>query len=210
MTKQNCVESYTSQGYKLQEIGLNQEKPKALMLSNWQNKPTNTNIGEENMFAVIQEDNKLVFDFDDEEFNEVLNDYLDKTLVVKTGNDGRHYYFKDIVRIKPIKTTKLYFKGRVIGDIKAHKSYVVGCGSSYIEDNITKEYTKVSSTDKILEIDCEEVIQILKEKGITTKAAEELFGGTDDKPKEKRAKTKDIEDAIKKAIKEEKELIFID
>ena len=169
MTKQNCVESYTSQGYKLQEIGLNQEKPKALMLSNWQNKPTNTNIGEENMFAVIQEDNKLVFDFDDEEFNEVLNDYLDKTLVVKTGNDGRHYYFKDIVRIKPIKTTKLYFKGRVIGDIKAHKSYVVGCGSSYIEDNITKEYTKVSSTDKILEIDCEEVIQILKEKGITTK-----------------------------------------
>ena len=169
MTKQNCVESYTSQGYKLQEIGLNQEKPKALMLSNWQNKPTNTNIGEENMFAVIQEDNKLVFDFDDEEFNEVLNDYLDKTLVVKTGNDGRHYYFKDIVRIKPIKTTKLYFKGRVIGDIKAHKSYVVGCGSSYIEDNITKEYTKVSSTDKILEIDYEEVIQILKEKGITTK-----------------------------------------
>ncbi len=178
LTKSECIQSYDKQGYKLQEIGLNQDKPKALKLSDWQNKPTNTNIRDENMFAVIQEDNKLVFDFDDIEFNDILNDYLDKTLVVKTGNDGRHYYFKDISRVKPIKTTKLYFKGRIIGDIKAHKSYVVGCGSSYIEENIVKEYTKISTTDKVLEINCEEILKILSESGITT--TKEIRNNTND------------------------------
>ena len=172
MTKQQCIDSYIKQDYKLQEIGLHQEKPKALLLKNWQNKPTNTNIGSKNMFAVIQEDNKIVFDFDNTKFNEILNDYLNKTLVVKTGNEGTHYYFKDISRVKPIKTSKLYSKGKVIGDIKAHKSYVIGCGSSYIENGITKEYTKISNTYKVLEIDCEKIIKLLKDNGITTTKTE--------------------------------------
>lgn len=170
MSKQICIQSYDFQGYKLQEIGLNQKLPKALVLLNWQNLPTNTNIGDENMFAVIQEDNKLVIDIDSKlgDFNYLVNEFLDKTLVVKTGNNGRHIYLKDIVRIeKYLLTTKdLYLNDIHVGELKAHKSYVVGCGSSYIEDDITKEYTKVSTTDKVLQVD---VLEVLKHLGLTLK-----------------------------------------
>lgn len=166
MTKQNCIESYIKQDYKLQEIGLDQKLPKALMLKDWQNLPTNTNIGPKNMFAVIQEDNKLVIDIDNSEFIYLADQFLDKTLVVKTGNDGRHIYLKDITRIeKYMLTTKdLYFKDKHIGELKAHKSYVVGCGSSYIEDGITKEYVKLSSIDEVAQID---VYETLNHLGLT-------------------------------------------
>ncbi len=166
--KEKCIKSHDQQGYRILEIPINTKDPKALTRFGWNKEPTNLNIGRNNMYAVIQEDNKLVFDFDDIEFNDILSDYLDKTLVTETGNGGRHYYFKDIKRVKPIKISTLYKNSKPIGDIRAHMSYVVGCGSSYQEDGKTKTYTQISSTNIVLEIDCEIILQILKKNGITT------------------------------------------
>ena len=167
-SKDDCIKSYDKQGYRILEIPINPDDPKALTRKGWNTEPTNLNIGKDNLYAVIQEDNKLTIDFDDIEYNDILNDYLDKTLVIQTGNGGRHFYFKDISRVKPIKTAKLYKNGKIIGDIKAHMSYVVGCGSSYQEDGKTKTYTKISSVDTVLEIDCENILKILNDNGITT------------------------------------------
>ena len=174
MTKTECIESYNKQGYRTLEIPINLQDPKALVRTGWNTEPTNLNIGKDNLFAVVQEDNKVLFDIDDIQFNEILNDYLDKTLVVQTGNGGRHYYFKDkIIRVgkNKIKTTKLYKNGKIVGDIKAGVSYVVGCGSSYfdVKDKKIKEYKKISSTDQVLEIDCYDILKILQENGVTTK-----------------------------------------
>jgi len=166
-SKGECIKSYDKQGYRILEIPINPNDPKALTRKGWNTEPTNLNIGKENLYAVVQEDNKLIIDIDDLEFNNILDGYLDKTLVIQTANDGRHFYFKDIVRMKPIKTTKLYKNGRAIGDIKAHMSYVIGCGSSYQIDRKTKIYTKISSVDTVLEIDCEIILKILKDNGIT-------------------------------------------
>ncbi|MBU1704963.1 MAG: hypothetical protein KJ922_06370 [Nanoarchaeota archaeon] len=49
-----------------------------------------------------------------------------------------------------------------------------------------------------------------EDESITKKAADQVFTGVEETPKQRKAKTKDIEDAIRKAMKEEKELIFID
>ncbi len=166
--KEECIKSYDQQEYRILEMPINPNDPKALTRKGWNTEPTNLNIGKDNLYAVVQEDNKLTFDFDDKEFNDILSDYLDKTLVIQTGNGGRHYYFKDIKRLKPIRIAILYKNGKVIGDIKAHMSYVVGCGSSYQQDGKTKTYTKISSVDKVLEIDCEIILKILKDNGITT------------------------------------------
>ena len=168
MSKQDCIKEYDSQGYRLLEIPINPKDPKALTRKGWNTEPTNLNIGKNNLFAVVQEDNKLVLDIDDSEFNFILESFYDKTLIVKTGNGGNHGYFKDIPRVKPIKTCKLYKDGKIIGDIKAHMSYVIGCGSSYQEDNKTKTYSQISKTNKVLEINFEEILIILKENGITT------------------------------------------
>jgi P4 family phage/plasmid primase-like protien len=169
MTKQNSIKSYDKQGYRILEIPINHDDPKALTRKGWNTEPTNLNIGKDNLFAVVQEDNKLVLDIDNPEFNFILNPFHDKTLVVKTGNDGNHGYFKDITRVKPIKTCKLYKDGKIIGDIKADLSYVIGCDSSYEENGKTKTYSQISKTDKVLEINFEEILTILKENGITTK-----------------------------------------
>jgi putative DNA primase/helicase len=171
MNKTEGIALYNQQGYRTLEIPVNPDDPKALIRNGWNTEPTNINIGKDNLYAVIQENEKLVIDIDDPEFNGVLNEYIDKTLVVKTGNDGRHYYFKDILRLEKdrIKSTKLYKDGHIIGDIKAHMSYVIGCGSSYFDkkDNKTKTYTKISSVDTVLETDCYEILKILKNNGIT-------------------------------------------
>lgn len=173
MSKSECIIFYDKQDYRIIEIPINEDKPKALTKKNWNNEPTNLKIGKDNLFAVIQEDEKLVIDIDNPDFNYLLEEYLDKTLVVKTGNDGRHAYFKDQTRTEEyrIKTTKLYYGDKQIGDIKAHMSYVVGCGGSYFdkEDSKTKTYTKISSVDTILKTDCYDVLKILKEHGVTTK-----------------------------------------
>jgi len=168
MTKSDCIVSYDQQGYRILEIPINKEKPKALTRKGWNKESTNLKIGKDNLFAVIQEDNKLVIDIDNTEFNYLLEEYLNKTLVVETGNGGRHYYFKDITRVKPIKISTLYKNGNAIGDIRAHMSYVIGCGSSYKQDGKTKTYTKISSVEQVLEIDCEIILKILKDNGITT------------------------------------------
>ena len=176
MTKQECVASYNQQGYRTLEIPINPDDPKALRRKGWDTEPTNLNIGEDNLYAVIQENTRLVIDIDDTKFNEILEDYLDRTLVVETGNGGRHYYFEDISRLDRyrIKTTKLWKDGKIVGDIKAHMSYVVGCGSSYEENGKVKTYTKVSSIDTVLKTDCFDILQVLKENGITTKKTENI------------------------------------
>ncbi len=167
MRKEDYVKSYNEQEYRTLEIPINPEDPKALNRKGWNTEPTNLNIGKENMYAVVQEDNKIVIDIDDTDCNDVLKDYEDKTLVIETGGGGRHNYFKDISRVHPIKTTKLYKNGKVVGDIKAHMSYVVGCGCSYQSDGQTKSYSQISSTDKILEIDCTIILEILKKNSIS-------------------------------------------
>lgn len=173
MSKTEYITLYNQQGYRTLEIPVNPDNPKALTRKKWDTEPTNINIGKDNLYAVVQENGKLVIDIDDIECNGVLNEYIDKTLVVKTGNDGRHYYFKDILRLEKdrITSTKLYKDGHIIGDIKAHMSYVIGCDNSYFDkkDNKTKTYTKISSVNTVLETDCYEILQILKDSGITTK-----------------------------------------
>ena len=171
MSKTECIALYNQQGYRTLEIPVNPDDPKALKRRGWDTEPTNINIGKDNLYAVVQEDEKIVLDIDESFFNHILDKYLDKTLVNQTGGDGRHGYFIDKKRVKPIKSSPLYHDGIHIGDIKAHMSYVVGCGSSYFDkkDNKTKTYTKISSVDTILEIDFEEILQILKDNGITTK-----------------------------------------
>ena len=171
MTKQECIISYNQQGYRTLEIPINPDNPKALTRKGWDKEPTELNIGEKNLYAVVQEGTRLVFDIDDIELNDVLEDYLDKTLVVETGNGGRHYYFEDIPRLVKykIKSTKLYKEDKIVGDIKADMSYVIGCGSSYEEEDRTKTYSKISSVETILKTDCFEILKILQNKGISTK-----------------------------------------
>ena len=163
------MNNYNSQNYKTLEIPHIPDKdPKALFRKEWQTLPSENNI-KTSMYAVIQEDNKLVFDIDDIELNNVLESYLDKTLVTETGNGGRHYYFKDIQRVGTgIRISKLFHKGMEVGDIKASKSYVIGIGSSYVEDGVKKEYKQISTTDKVLEIDCKTIFSKLSANGITT------------------------------------------
>ena len=171
----DSIRNYQSLGYRTLEIPVNPTNPKAMQRSSWQNLPSEDNI-KSGMFAVIQEENKLVFDIDDTELNDVLEYYLDKTLVTETGNGGRHYYFKDITRAKPITTTKLYKDSKIVGDIKANVSYVIGIGSKYIDPDTKQElhYKQVSSCNIVLEIDCENILSILKTKGITIKKKEEI------------------------------------
>ena len=169
MTKGEMILNYNKQGYRTLEIPYNPSTPKILNRKGWNVDVTNINIGKDNLYAVVQEENKLTFDIDDVELNFILDSYLDKTLIVKTGNGGRHGYFKDISRINPIKSCKLYKDGKAVGDLKAGISYVVGCGSSYKENGITKEYTQISTTNKVMEVDCTQILQILKDNGITTK-----------------------------------------
>lgn len=171
MSKTECVALYNKQRYRTLEIPINPNDPKALTRKGWDTEPSNINIGKDNLYAVVQEDNKIVLDIDESSFNHILDEYLDKTLVNQTGGDGRHGYFIDKKRVKPIKSSPLYHNGKHIGDIKAHMSYVVGSGCSYFDkkDNTTKTYTKISSVDTVLEIDFEEILHILKDNGITTK-----------------------------------------
>ena len=163
------VLNYNKQGYRTLEIPYNYSNPKALTRTGWDTYLTNIDIGKNNLYAVVQEKNKLTIDIDDIKLNYILDSYLDKTLIVKTGNGGIHCYFKDIFRMNPIKSCKLYKGGKIIGDIKAEMSYVVGCGSSYQKNGIIKKYSQISTTDKIMNIDCTSILQILKNNGISTK-----------------------------------------
>ncbi len=172
MNKDEFVKHYNEIEYRTLEIPINPDDPKALKRKGWDQEPSNKNIGKNNLYAVVQEGVKLVFDIDDVKFNDVLDDFRHKTLVVKTANDGIHYYFMDIPRVEKyrIKTSKLYHEGKIIGDIKAHMSYVIGAGSSYYDkkDGKTKSYTQISSCDTILKMDCYVILEMLKENGITT------------------------------------------
>jgi putative DNA primase/helicase len=168
----NFVQEYQRQGYRTLEIPPNNEKPKALVRTAWQKLPNEENINT-SMYAVVQEDNRLVLDIDEPELNYLLEEYRDETLIVKTGNGGLHGYFTDIVRASPIKTTPLYKGEKHVGDIKAGVSYVIGIGSRYEEEGIVKEYKQISSTNKVLEIDFEDILVKLKENGISTKKQKE-------------------------------------
>ena len=170
MSLNEYVSMYRKQGYRTLEIPENSENPKALHRKNWQSLPSEHNI-KTKMYAVIQEQNDIVVDIDDVNQNDVLKSYLDKTLVIETGSKGRHYYFKDIARVKQVKTTKLYKDNNPIGDIKAKTSYVIGIGSSYTDikkNNTIKSYKQISSTSQVLQIDFEKVLTKLKENNITT------------------------------------------
>jgi len=165
MTKSQCIQSLKDQGYTLKALDENESK----VLKNWKDDPTSDDIIKNNYGVILNQDNQFVIDIDDPEFNEILQDYLNKTLVNQTGGNGRHYYFKDnVTRVEEfrIRTTKLYFGDKIIGDIKAKFSYVIGCGSIHKNGN---EYKKISSTNKILELDGYDILKILKDNGITTK-----------------------------------------
>jgi len=165
MTKSECVKSLKEQGYTLKALDENETK----ILRNWKDDPTSDDVIETNYGVILNKDEQFVIDIDDPEFNEILKEYVDKTLVNQTGKGGRHYYFKDnISRVEKfrIKTTKLYHGDKIIGDIKAKYGYVIGCGS--IHEN-GKEYRQISTTDKVLELDGYDILKILKDNGITTK-----------------------------------------
>ncbi len=171
MTKQDSIQSLRAQGYKLKYL----PKGSKELTRKWKDTPTDDTIPDGCNYAVIQDGNKFVIDIDDPQFNNVLEEYFEGTLAVKTGGGGIHVYFKDIPRIKPIKTTKLYYKGQIIGDIKAALSYVVGPGSSHFTGN---DYKQVSTTDKVLEMDCESILLTLKKHGITTKSTPKVTAVT--------------------------------
>ena len=165
MTKSECIESLKDQGYTLKALDGNETK----VLRNWKDDTTSDNVIENNYGVILNQDDQFVIDIDDPEFNEILKEYLDKTLVTQTGGNGQHYYFKDNVsRVERhrIKTTKLYYGDKIIGDIKAKFSYVIGCGSIHANGN---EYKRISTTNKILKIDGYEILKILKDNGIITK-----------------------------------------
>jgi len=157
--KTTHIQNLNDNGLTTLEIPYNPADPKALKRTAWDKLPTETNI-ESDYYAVIQKDSFLVIDFDDSSLNEILSEYINKTIVVDTPRGGRHYYFKDITRVKPIKISKLFKDSVEVGDIKAAISYVVGCGSP--------NYSKVGNCDKVLEIDCVEILSKLKQNGITT------------------------------------------
>ncbi len=169
MNKQQAIVSYNNQGYRTLEIPINPQNPKALNRKGWPLEETNQNIGENNLYAVVQEKNYITVDIDNPKFNHILDAYLPKTLVVSTPGQGSHWYFKDIDRPNKVKTTKLYHGEEFVGDLKADLSYVIGIGSKYTDNDTVKEYRKVSSTDKILEINFTEILSLLKISGITTK-----------------------------------------
>ena len=165
MTKSECIQSLKEQGYTLKALDKNETK----ILRNWKDDPTSDDVIENNYGVILNKDGQFVIDIDDPEFNEILKEYLDKTLVNQTGKGGRHYYFKDNVsRVEKfrIKTTKLYHGDKIIGDIKAKYGYVIGCGS--IHEN-GKEYKQISTTNNILELDGYEILKILNDNGVTTK-----------------------------------------
>ena len=175
----DSVEYYNSKGLRTITIPYNKEKPKALKKKGWQHLPTELDIPEARLFGVIMTDEYVTIDIDEPELNKILDEkYLAKTLVVETGNGGRHYYFKDQVRLEEykIKIGDLMKGGVKVGDIKAAISYVVGYGRSYTDhedEGKTKTYSKISSTDEILETDVYDILQILKDNGITKKGSKE-------------------------------------
>ncbi len=165
--KTECIESLKKQGYTIKAL----DKGESKVLRHWKDNPTSDDHIENNYAVVLNKDNQFIIDIDDADFNHVLENYLDKTLVNQTGGDGRHYYFKDnVLRTEKyrIKTTKLYCGDEIIGDIKAKFGYVIGCGSIHANGN---EYKKISTTNKVLEIDGYEILKILQDNGITTKQA---------------------------------------
>jgi len=173
---EDTIHNYHKQGYRTLEIPTNPNNPKALVRQGWNTEPTNTDIAHDRLYAVIQEERSMVIDIDDISLNGLLEDYVHKTLVIQTGNGGRHYYFKDISRLEKykIKSSPLYKDGKHVGDIKAGTSYVIGCNRSYKDpkDDKIKSYDKISSTSNVLETDCYDILNILKNVGITPKKDE--------------------------------------
>lgn len=163
--KLQSIKSLRGQNYKLKYIPKNSDNPKACTRK-WADGLSDEIIPDDCNYVVIQDENKITLDIDEPSLNFLLDVYLDKTLIVKTGGGGLHGNFKDKIRTHPIKSTPLYRNGKHVGDIKAAISYVVGPGSVHENGN---EYTQISSTDKVMEIDFEEILILLKEHGITTK-----------------------------------------
>jgi len=168
--KDDSIKSLRKQGYKLKYI-LPTNNPKACV-RRWNDGNSDSVIPDNCNYAVIQDENRLVLDIDDDFFNHILDEYLDRTLVIQTGGGGCHGYFKDKTRVKQIKSSPLYHNGSHIGDIKAATSYVIGAYS--IHEN-GKKYKQISTTGKVLEIDFEEILKTLKKHGISTKKENKII-----------------------------------
>lgn len=130
-------------------------------------------IPDECNFAVVcgdVSDNLVVFDFDqcddikivDQVFPNVLQD----TLVVQT-NRGFHAYFKTNHLPKPLKIAK----GNLLIDLQSTGKYVVGPTS--IHPNGT-EYRIISSTTKIMLIDCRAKLEDMIELGYEVKGLTDM------------------------------------
>ncbi|HUT07081.1 MAG TPA: phage/plasmid primase, P4 family [Nitrosopumilaceae archaeon] len=164
LNRVKLIKSLQEQGYKLKYIPENSSDPKACTRK-WKTEPGDSTIPEKCNYIVVQEGTRLVLDIDAGSLNFILDKFKDQTLVVQTGGGGTHGYFEDIVRANPIRSSPLYLDGKHIGDIKAAISYVVGPGSIHRNGN---EYKQISSTDKVLKIDFEKILQLLKENNVTT------------------------------------------
>jgi len=84
MTKQDSIQSLRAQGYKLKYL----PKGSKELTRKWKDTPTDDTIPDGCNYAVIQDGNKFVIDIDDPQFNNVLEEYFEGTLAVKTGGRG--------------------------------------------------------------------------------------------------------------------------
>ena len=123
-------------------------------------------IPPENNYAIVCgkiSENLAVFDFDNCDSTEILNNVLDNalnsTLIVKTSR-GFHVYLKLDKEIKNMKLTK----GEVIIDVQSTGKYVVG-GTSIHPSGM--EYEIVSKTLTIKRLFGTEVLQHLFDAGFT-------------------------------------------
>jgi hypothetical protein len=135
--------------------------------------PPNCNLG---IVCGITSGNLVVVDLDSPELLDEFCEYLDSTLVVKTGKKGYHIYLR--IPGKLPKTLRLANKKKQHIDVQSYGTYVVAAPSIHPETGI--KYEIISTTQTIQELDFAKIIVKLEKLGFEpemTKPAKDIMKG---------------------------------
>jgi hypothetical protein len=121
--------------------------------------------------------NLVVIDLDSPELLDEFREYLDSTIVVKTGKKGYHIYLRILGRLP--NTLRLTNKKKQHIDVQSSGTYVVAAPS--IHPDTGTKYEIISSTLEIQTLDFAKIIEKLEKLGfapdIAEKSAREIMKG---------------------------------
>ncbi len=135
--------------------------------------PLDCNLG---IICGITSGNLVVVDLDSPELLDEFREYLDSTLVVKTGKKGYHIYLRIIGELSH--TLRLANKKNQHIDVQSSGTYVVAAPS--IHPDTGTKYEIISSAQEIQELDFAKIIEKLEKLGFTpniSKPAKEIMKG---------------------------------